>query len=168
MFNLKSVTIGVFLLFSLFSTQSALAAKEVPIEDWLILCSNENNDNCMMTQTIVNPEDGEETDILGLAIGFFPQRTNASLAINLPPQLDPTQNVTLVIGNSETGKTFKVNQCDNMKCSAVKDLSDDLLLKMKRANSGSFAFKIKDGTNVKIHFSLKGFNDAYRYIAKKN
>ena len=163
--KLKAILLFCILSLSSFASVTSLAVEELIIEDWLIMCSGENNSNCMMTQTIVNPE--SEGDLLGLAIGFYKNKTSPTLAINLPPQLDPQQKPVLVIGSSETGRPFTVDQCDTMRCSSTKDLPENTLNQMKRADDGYVLFNIVDGSEVKVHFSLNGFNDAYRYIVKK-
>lgn len=166
MFTLsKKIGYAVVTVAFLMVSHPAHAVTNRPIEDWLLVCDEKDKDHCMMTQTIVNPEN--KLGLLSIALGTFKGKTTPSLALNLPPQVNQDKEVLLVFDQETTGHVFHVSRCDGVKCTAVRDMNDSLLNSLKTAKDAVVLFDVKQGETVKVHLSLKGFEPAYRQLIQK-
>lgn len=169
MFTLsKKIGFAVFVSAAFFVSNSAQSATNKAIDDWLLVCgekAKDGNDHCMMTQTIVNPEN--KLGLLSVALGTFKNKAEPSIALNLPPQVNQDKEILLVFDQETTGHVFHVSQCDGVKCTAVRDMSSAMLNSLKNAKDAVVHFDIRDGEAVKVHLSLKGFDPAYRQLIQK-
>ncbi|MBP9693095.1 MAG: invasion associated locus B family protein [Alphaproteobacteria bacterium] len=164
----KKIGFAVFVSAAFFVSNSALAATNKTIDDWQLVCGDKDQDgrdHCMMTQTIVNPENN--LGILSVALGTYRNKTQPSIAFNLPPQINQDKEIVLVFDQETTGHVFHVSSCDGVKCTAVRDMNDGMLNSLKNAKDATVHFDVKGGENVKVHISLKGFESAYRQLIQK-
>lgn len=164
----KKIGFAVFVSAAFLVSNSALAATNKAIDDWLLVCEDkaqDGKDHCMMTQTIVNPEN--KLGILSVALGTFKGKAQPSIALNLPPQVHQDKEILLVFDQETTGHVFHISRCDGVKCTAVRDMNDSMLNSLKNSKDAVVIFDVKDGENVKVHLSLKGFEPAYRQLIQK-
>ncbi|MFZ3357888.1 MAG: invasion associated locus B family protein [Xanthobacteraceae bacterium] len=138
--------------------------------DWILECVQNDappsEPACDMAQ--VTQLQGKNVPFSRVAVGRPTKGQPVKLIVQVPVNASFRTDVHIQTGDADPGVIAPFAECAPAGCFAEFDLKEDILKKLRDANSvGKLSFADAGGHDVAVPISFKGFNEAFDALLKK-
>lgn len=139
--------------------------------DWTKKCETRpgtQEENCFLTQLVVHQQNEKRHGVLLVAIGYIGENRTPGAILRVPLALGVylPGGMTLTVPSAEPMRIV-FDACMPSGCSGATPLSDDVIIAMKKANSGSVEIRNIRRQNLRLPISFKGFTAGFAALDKK-
>lgn len=135
--------------------------------DWIVQCravGQDNSERCLLSQNIILRQSGKR--VLNIAVARPAKDKPFVFGITAPLGILLAAGLTLEIDEKELVRV-PLRLCNVNGCQGSFPVSDDVRKLLAGGETGRVIFRQPNGRPLRVEFSLKGFEDAFRDLEKK-
>jgi len=123
-------------------------------------------ERCMVSQLVV-ADPRKRQVVLGLTVDFVDSPAVPTLRARFSAQAEPRAGIGIKV-DALPDMRLAITDCDARRCEAVGRLTPPVLKRLRAGKLAQFAYLQKDGRQVTLPLSLKGFGDALAALRQQH